>query len=72
MKKYEYGKIFTEGVESPTIEGLSSKINNYINKYADSGYTVFEISVQSLLTNGISTIPIKHYGMITFIKKDNK
>ena len=72
MKKYDYGQIFTEGVESPTIDGLSSKINNYINKYADSGYTVFEVSMQSLLTNGISTVPIKHFALITFIKKDNK
>lgn len=72
MKKYDYGQIFTEGVEAPSIDGLSSKINNCINKYADSGYTVFNVELQSLLTNGISTIPIKHFGLITFIKKDNK
>ena len=72
MKKYNYGQMFTEGVESPSVDGLSSKINNCINKYADSGYTVFDVSMQSLLTKGISTIPIKHYALITFIKKDNK
>lgn len=72
MKKYDYGEIFTEGVESPTIDGLSSKINNYIEKYSDSGYTVFDVSMQSLVTNGISTIPIKHYAIVTFIKKDDK
>ena len=66
-KEYDFGEIFTEGVESYSIDGLSTQINNAINKY--SNYKLIDVQYNSVLVSASKSI--KHFAIIT-LQKINK
>lgn len=66
-KEYDFGEIFTEGVESYSIDGLSTQINNAINKY--SNYKLIDVQYNSVLLT--ATKKINHFAIIT-LQKINK
>ena len=66
-KEYDFGEIFTEGVESYSIDGLATQINNTINKY--SNYKLIDVQYSSILLT--VTKNIKHFAIIT-LQKINK
>ena len=63
-KEYDFGEIFTEGIESYSIDGLSTQINNTINKY--SNYKLIDVQYSSILLT--VTKNIKHFAIITLQK----
>ena len=63
-KEYDFGDIFTEGVESYSIDGLATQINNTINKY--SNYKLIDVQYSSILLT--VTKNIKHFAIITLQK----
>ena len=63
-KEYDFGEIFTEGVESYSIDGLATQINNTINKY--SNYKLIDVQYSSILLT--VTKNIKHFAIITLQK----
>ena len=66
-KEYDFGEIFTEGVESYSIDVLATQINNTINKY--SNYKLIDVQYSSILLT--VTKNIKHFAIIT-LQKINK
>lgn len=63
-KEYDFGEIFTKGVESNSIEGLATQINNTVNKY--SNYKLIDVQYSSVLFS--VTKVIKHFAIITLQK----
>ena len=63
-KEYDFGEIFTEGVESNSIDGLATQINNTINRY--SNHKLIDVQYNSVLLSVSKCI--KHFAIITLQK----